>query len=159
MTRHRQQPSSLSDVCLLLRAHAEQSWLNHEVMPVLRELEHPGSIPEEQLGAALAYLEVLWTEATQRAAETEAAHAELEARRTVGDRVLSGKARGYHAAVCTLRDALGHRVAELLAVPAEMLERDRASYPRDRIRFRPSRRASIFSPTPPTQTVRWRQPR
>ena len=34
---------------------------------------------EEQLGAALAYLEVLWVDACLRAAETDAAYAELDA--------------------------------------------------------------------------------
>ena len=68
-----------SDVCLLLRAHAEQRWLSLEVTPVLRQLQQPDSLPEEQLGAALAYLEVLWIEASQRAAETDAAYAQLEA--------------------------------------------------------------------------------
>ena len=70
------QPSSLSqpsDICLLLRAYAEQRWLTSELLPVIRELESPDQIPEEQLGAALAYLEVLWVDARRRAAETEAA--------------------------------------------------------------------------------------
>ena len=70
------QPTSLShpsDICLLLRAHAEQRWLTSELLPVVRELESPDQIPEEQLGAALAYLEVLWVDARRRAAETEAA--------------------------------------------------------------------------------------
>jgi hypothetical protein len=151
-------PSPVSDVCLLLRAHAEQSWLSHEVLPVLRELEQPDSLPGEQLGAALAYLEVLWIEASQRAAETEAAHADLQAIDASEDRALSGKARGYHAAVCALRRCLAHHVTQLLAVPAE-LAHDRAEPRRDRVRFREWRRGSIFSPTPPTQTARWRQPR
>src|SRR6202167_6861162 len=68
-----------SDVCLLLRAHAEQRWLSHEVGPVLRQLRQRDGLPEEQLGAAFAYLEVLWIEASQRAAETDAAYAEFEA--------------------------------------------------------------------------------
>ncbi len=158
MTNH-SHPSPLSDVCLLLRAHAEQSWLNHEVVPVLRELKHRDSLPEEQLGAALAYLEVLWAEASQRAAETEAAHSELLAIDAAGDRALLGKARGYHAAVCTLRDSLAHHVAELLTAAADAPAHDRAEGRRDRIRFRGWRRASTFNPTPPTQTARWRQPR
>ena len=65
--------SPTSDISLLLRAHAEQRWLSHEVLPVLRQLEQRDCLPEEQLGAALAYLEVLWIEASQRAAETDAA--------------------------------------------------------------------------------------
>lgn len=68
-----------SDVCLLLRAYAEQRWLSQEVGPVLHQLQQRDSLPEEQLGAALAYLEVLWIEASQRAAETDAAYAQLEA--------------------------------------------------------------------------------
>ena len=70
---------ALSDVCLLLRAHAEQGWLNHELLPLLRQLEQGDALAEEELGAALAYLEVLWIEAAQRAAETEAARADLDA--------------------------------------------------------------------------------
>ncbi len=76
---HDSDPSPPSDVCLLLRAHAEQRWLSLEVAPVLHQLRQRDSLPEEQLGAALAYLEVLWIEASQRAAETDAAYAELEA--------------------------------------------------------------------------------
>jgi hypothetical protein len=121
-------PSPLSDVCLLLRAHAEQSWLNHEVLPVLRELEQDDSLPQEQLGAAHAYLEVLWIEASQRAAETEAAHADLDAIDASGVRALSGKARGYHAAVRALRSHLAQQVALRLAVPADELSRDHANH-------------------------------
>ena len=73
-----QEISPPSDVCLLLRAHAEQRWLSLEVGPVLRQLQRRDELPEEQLGAALAYLEVLWIEAAQRAAETDAAYAQLE---------------------------------------------------------------------------------
>jgi hypothetical protein len=118
MTDH-SHPSPLSDVCLLLRAHAEHSWLNHEVMPVVREIEHREALPEEQLGAAMAYLEVLWIEASQRAAETEAAHAELDAIDAAGDRPLSGKARGYHAVVRAIRARLALHVQQLLAIPSE----------------------------------------
>ncbi len=152
-------PSPLSDVCLLLRAHAEQSWLSHEVMPVLRQLKQRDSLPEEQLGAALAYLEVLWIEASQRAAETEAAHADLQAVDTTEDRGLSSKARGYHAAVCALRRSIARHVAQLLAVSTDTLGNDQASSKRDRVRFRECHRASIFRPTPPTQTARWQLPR
>ncbi len=123
MTDH-SHPSPLSDVCLLLRAHAEHSWLNHEVMPVVRELEQRDSLPEEQLGAAMAYLEVLWIEAAQRAAETEAAHAELDAIDAVADRPLAGKARGYHAVVRAVRGQLAVHVRELLAIPCEEPTRD-----------------------------------
>jgi hypothetical protein len=118
-----------SDVCLLLRAHAEQRWLSLEVTPVLRQLQQPDSLPEEQLGAALAYLEVLWIEASQRAAETDAAYAQLEACERVartdaapqpdadGGRTLPSNARRYRVAVLTLRDVIGRQVAALLATP------------------------------------------
>jgi hypothetical protein len=121
MTNHsRSSPSSLCDVCLLLRSHAEQSWLTHEMVPLLRELEHPDSLPEDQLGAALAYLEVLWIEASQRGAETDAAYTQLEACETCpddGGGTLPSKARRYHAAVRTLREVLGRQVATLIAAP------------------------------------------
>jgi hypothetical protein len=127
-----------SDVCLLLRAHAEQRWLSLEVSPVLRQLQQPDSIPEEQLGAAFAYLEVLWIEASQRAAETDAAYAELETacaatRQTLasedasytpeatlhdGAKALPDKARSYHAAVRRFRDVIACQVAALIATPS-----------------------------------------
>ncbi len=127
-------PSPPSDVCLLLRAHAEQRWLSLELAPLLRQLQQPDFLPEEQLGAALAYLEVLWIEASQRAAETDTAYAQLEASQTTGthadttladvsladDRTLPSYARRYHAAVRTLRDVLGRQVASLLATPNEI---------------------------------------
>ncbi len=84
-------PSSLShpsDMCLLLRAYAEQRWIAGELLPVVRELESPEQVPEEQLGAALAYLEVLWVDARRRASETDAA---LEA---------LGAGAGYSPVLC-----------------------------------------------------------
>ena len=128
-----------SDVCLLLRAHAERRWLSLEVSPVLRQLQQPDSIPEEQLGAALAYLEVLWIEASQHAAETDAAFAELETacaatRQTLasedaaytpeatlhdGAKALPDKARNYHAAVLRFRDVIARQVAALIATPSD----------------------------------------
>jgi hypothetical protein len=129
-------PPPPSDVCLLLRAHAEQRWLSVEVSPVLRQLRQRDSLPEEQLGAALAYLEVLWIEASQRAAETDAAYAQLEASERAaeaaaadaadaepdaslasGGWTLPSKARRYRVAVLTLRDVIGRQVAALLATP------------------------------------------
>src|ERR1700716_3192502 len=98
--------SPTSDICLLLRAHAEQRWLCHEVLPVVRQLEQSDLLPEEQLGAALAYLEVLWIEASQRAAETDTAYAELQACAAHADPRLHAKARSYHAAVLNLRKAI-----------------------------------------------------
>jgi hypothetical protein len=99
------------DICVLLRVHAEEHWLTSEVLPVLRELEPPTEVPSEQLGAALAYLEVLWLDACIRAAETDAACAALGPADAERDRLLYDKTRRYHAAVRRLRQALGRRVA------------------------------------------------
>ena len=136
-----QETSPPSDVCLLLRVHAEQHWLSQEVGPVLRQLRRRDELPEEQLGAALAYLEVLWIEAAQRAAETDAAYAEFEASeraaraeaavaapdaRAGGGWTLPSKARRYRVAVLTLRDVFGRQVAALLAAPNGSFEH--ASY-------------------------------
>lgn len=126
-------PSPPSDVCLLLRAHAEQRWLSLEVGPVLQQLQHRDSLPEEQLGAALAYLEVLWIEASQRAAETDAVYAQLASQRTANaaadeaacaprqdaDQTLPSSACRYHAAVRTFRAMLARQVAALIAVPRD----------------------------------------
>lgn len=108
-----------SDVCLLLRAHAEARWLSHQVVPVLREIEQRDCLPDEQLGAAHAYLEVLWIEACGRAAETDAARSELDATGPDGDRALNGNARRYHAAVRRLRHTISGRVEKLLGVPSD----------------------------------------
>jgi hypothetical protein len=118
MTNH---PDShpLFDVCLLLRAHAEQGWLSHELVPVLRQLEHTDFLPEEQLGAALAYLEVLWLEASQRAAETEAAFVELDSIHISPNPSLSREARDYHDAVSALRKSVERHVARILARAAQ----------------------------------------
>jgi hypothetical protein len=107
----------LSDVCLLLRAHAEQGWLSHELVPVLRQFEQRDLLPEEQLGAALAYLEVLWLEASERAAETEAAFAELDSIHISPNPSpsLSREARDYHDAVSALRKSVERHVARILA--------------------------------------------
>jgi hypothetical protein len=116
---HHSDQSPPSDVCLLLRAYAEQRWLSREVVPVLRQLETPDELPEEQLGAALAYLEVSWLEASRLAAETEAALADLEAARLAAEETLPSKARRYHAAVRFLREAVGRHVADRIAVPRD----------------------------------------
>jgi hypothetical protein len=110
-----------SDVCLLLRAYAEQRWLSREVVPVLRQLETRHELPEEQLGAALAYLEVTWLEAARHAAETDAAFAALGDTATDGDGdgALPSKARRYHAAVRLLREAVARNVATFVSVPGD----------------------------------------
>jgi hypothetical protein len=119
--------SPTSDICLLLRAHAEQRWLCHEVLPVLRQLERRDTLPEEQLGAALAYLEVLWIEASQRAAETDAAYADLLAWAAAPDPPLHKKARSYHGAVVRVREAIARHVVALVSAPSGERRGDRAS--------------------------------
>jgi hypothetical protein len=124
-----------SDVCLLLRAHAESRWLSNELAPVLREVERRDSISEAQAGTALAYLEVMWIEACSRARETESARVELDALGS-GDRALVEKAHRYHAAVRRLRDTIELRVCRLLAVPEELPHEQQ---PQTRITRRPRR--------------------
>jgi hypothetical protein len=116
---HDSNRSPPSDVCLLLRAYAEQRWLSREVVPVLRQLESRDELPEEQLGAALAYLEVTWLEASRLAAETDAAFAALEFTAPDTQEALPSKARRYHADVRFLREAVGRHVADLIAVPRD----------------------------------------
>jgi hypothetical protein len=111
--------SETSDICLLLRAHGEQRWLIYQLVPVVREIEQD-ALPEEQLGAALAYLEALWIEARRRARETEAAFEQLDSPRPGDDLSVHEKARRYHAAVRRLRDALERRVDRQLAVASEL---------------------------------------
>ena len=98
-----------SDIRLLLRADAEQCWLHREVIPVLHEVEAPGELREEEIGAALAYLEAMWSEATIRARETDAAHTRLRSRERQAE-ALAGPAARYHAAVCLLREIVAERV-------------------------------------------------
>jgi hypothetical protein len=107
-----------ADVCLLLRAHAEARWLSAEVVPVLRELERD-DIPVEQLGAALAYVEVLWIEARGRAAETDAARDDLDTVGPHGEQALHSNARRYHVAVRRLRTTIYRRIERLVATPSE----------------------------------------
>jgi hypothetical protein len=101
------------DICLILRADGEQRWLISEVVPIVRQLEHPGLIPDDQVGAALAYLEVLWLDACQRAAETDAAREQLDSDGSQHDRTLYDRALRYHTAVRRLRAALRLRVGTL----------------------------------------------
>jgi hypothetical protein len=108
-----------SDICLMLRSHGEQRWLIYEVVPLVRQLEQSDSVPEDQLGAALAYLEALWIEARHRATETDAAFAELEPPSNGGDISMHEKARRYYTAVRRLRDALDKRVLRLLISTSE----------------------------------------
>lgn len=105
------------DICLILRAHAEQLWLTAEVIPTLRQLERPGEDGQEHSGAALAYLEVLWLDACQRAMDTDGALADLLQRGAQGDRTLYERARRYHAAVRRLRTVVAKRVGALTGSP------------------------------------------
>lgn len=115
-------PTTPPEVSLLLRVHAEQSWLQREVLPVVREVE-TREVPEEQLPAALAYLEVVWAEAARRAGDTDGACTCLdlalpgaeEPPPACGGEGLGGKARRYRAAVVSLREGLARRVTSLLA--------------------------------------------
>jgi hypothetical protein len=107
-----------SDVCLMLRVDAERRWLSREVVPVVRQLQHLEDLPEEQLGAALAYLEVTWIEACRLAAETEATFAEMNASAPAGrGETLPFKARDYHTAVRNLREAVERNVRALVSPP------------------------------------------
>jgi len=115
--------SSPADICLLLRAHAEQRWLTEQLLPLLREFEPPRSIPEEQLGAALAYLEVVWIDAATRARETESAFSKLALPGTeppprCAHPSFEAEALRYHASVRALRLRLTKRVALITAAPA-----------------------------------------
>jgi hypothetical protein len=102
------------DVSLLLRAHAERRWLSREVVPVLRQIETSEDLPDEQLPAAAAYLEVIWAEALTRARETDAERRRLDERPPTEQPLLL-RAHRYHAVVHSLRDAVARRVALLLA--------------------------------------------
>ncbi len=100
------------DVPLLLRAHSEQRWLSREVIPVVRQIETGEGLPEEQLPAAIAYLEVIWAEAEGLAREADAALRHLDAL-DLAPRPLLTRARRYHISVRALREAVALRVAAL----------------------------------------------
>jgi hypothetical protein len=136
--------SPASEVCLLLRAHAESRWLSNEFAPVLREVERRESIADRQMATALAYLEVMWLEACSRARETEAARVELDALGSA-DRALVAKAHRYHAAVRRLRDTIEVRVCRLLAVPQDPR---REQEQRTRITRRPRRQLKDHPASP-----------
>jgi hypothetical protein len=110
-----------TDVCLLLRAHAEQRWLGREVEPLLDELQRGRPLPAHERMAAIAYLEVVWMEACRRALQSDGALAALppspaHARAAEASaRRLESQARRYHDAVRRLRLSLVERVATLIA--------------------------------------------
>jgi hypothetical protein len=107
------------DICLILRVSGEQHWLISEVIPIVRQLEQPGLVSDDEVGAAIAYLEVLWIDACTRAAETDAARAALDAAEEETDRVLDQRARRYHASVRRLRTAVASRVAALIGLSGQ----------------------------------------
>jgi hypothetical protein len=110
-----------SDIRLLLRADAEQCWLHREVIPVLQQVETPEELAGEEVGAALAYLEAMWGEATVRARETDAAHSHLCSREEELE-ALAGPAGRYHAAVRVLRGIVADRVTPFVE---PLLDQDR----------------------------------
>jgi hypothetical protein len=115
------------DICLILRAHGERLWLTSEVIPIVRQLERGEVLDEDDVGAALAYLEVIWIDACQRAAETDAARAALDRAGADRDVVLCEKARRYHAAVRRLRTTIGRRVAALTGLGSDLPAHEHAS--------------------------------
>jgi hypothetical protein len=130
MPNQTEQPDPLHapDMCLLLRAHCEQRWLQSELLPVLDELEHPDALPQEQRAAALAYLEVLSLDARMRASDTDAAAASLDAAVHDGERFLVDKARRYYAAVRRQRHAIAQRVdQQILSSPCDEVFCERAT--------------------------------
>ncbi len=80
---------------------------------MLRDIETDGQLPEEDVGAALAYLEAMWDEATQRAQATDAAHNHLRSGEEESAALLA-PARRYHAAVRVLRGIVAKRVTPLV---------------------------------------------
>lgn len=128
------QTSSPPDISLLLRVYGEQRWLLLEVLPVLREAEQPGAIAEQDLPAALAYLEMLWSQALRLAAETDTAAVLLDAGAPHCSQVLVEKARRYHAAIRRLRAPMRARVERSTAAPVPPpAPRERGSVYMDRI--------------------------
>lgn len=109
-----------ADVAVMLRAHAELHCLTHEVIPVLRQLQAPGALPDEQRGAAIAYLEMAWLAAGRHAAETDTARRQLaglaaaENGHIAEDDELWGHACRYYEAVSELRDVVARRVTLVL---------------------------------------------
>jgi hypothetical protein len=108
-----------SDIRLLLRADAEQCWLHREVIPVLREVETPVGLPEERVDAALAYLEAMWSEATVRARETDAAHSHLCSQEERGE-ALFVQASRYTAAVRVLRGIVADRITPFVETALDL---------------------------------------
>jgi hypothetical protein len=116
-----------ADICLLLRVYGEQRWLMREVLPALREAERPGAIDAEDLTAAVAYLEMLWSQACLLASATDMAAAELHPADDACSRVLVEKAQRYHAAIRRLRVGTQTRVQRLAAPLTPSFSREHAT--------------------------------
>jgi len=119
MTNASPTTSHHTDISLLLRVYGEQRWLLGALYPVLREAEQPGAIAEHELPAALAYLEVLWSQACRLASQSDLAAALLDAGGDSDSDVLAAKARRYYAAIVRLRKAIRARV-ERATAPFEL---------------------------------------
>lgn len=113
-TTHNHLPAS--DITLLLHADAEQRWLQREVIPVLHQLEAHAPLADEQVSAALAYLEDSWNEAQLRARQTDAARARGASALERGS--LGKDAVRYHTAVRALRGIVAERVTPYVDAPA-----------------------------------------
>ena len=110
------------EVCLMLRADAEMRCLSRQVIPALCEAERTEGVRDDALGAAIAYLEVLWMEAQGRASATEAAFAEaIGSASAAGSSAddLCGKAQRFHTAVSMLRKTVTERIARVLSPASE----------------------------------------
>jgi hypothetical protein len=116
-----------ADICLLLRVYGEQRWLMCEVLPALREAERPRALSPNDLGAELAYLEMLWSQACRLANETDTAAAELDPSDAACSHVLSDKAQRYHAAIRRLRLGTQTRVQRLAAPLTPSVSREHAA--------------------------------
>jgi hypothetical protein len=106
--------------------------LQREVIPVLRDVETDGGLPAEEVGAALAYLEAMWDEATLRAEETDAAHSHLRSREEECA-ALGGPAGRYHAAVRVLRGIVAERVRPFVGRALEHSEQRAEAHARGEV--------------------------
>jgi hypothetical protein len=131
----------------MLRAHAEQGWLEREVLPVVLELHAMDLVPEYEQAPALAYLEAVWSEAKCRAAATDTSDARLQP--VYRGSELLGRAHRYHSCVRDLREklaahvdslleysALAPAVAEIAATPQPSACSGRARQPRRSVKSR-----------------------
>lgn len=111
-----------TDAALLLRVHAEHQWLQDELMSLLDQLEDPAHLRSEELRAALAYLEVTWSEELRRAGQTDAAFRRLE-REPDDDEApaLIRQARSYYRGLRKLRSSLAARVEPFVGTDGAML--------------------------------------